>query len=130
MIRLDSYCIYEGNEYIISKLDDGMYKLISRNKNDLNRGFKETFPKVYVKIVSLKEITSAYSVSTFCKYKGYRFQIVREKDEKILIHTGDYNLYQQLDLDFVEKGAYDKWVDRDEIEELWEEKEGIYGFTV
>ena len=96
----------------------------------MDNGFKEFQPGKYVKRkVSLKEITSAYKIRTKGIYKGYRFAILSEEDDKYLLYGGyHHDIMMGLGFEIIERGVYEKWVSKDELEKVWEEKTPMLGF--
>jgi hypothetical protein len=55
-------------------------------------------------IASKEQVTNAFSVYTYAKYKSYIFQA------------------DKLDLNMIDRGWYDIWVPVGEIESIWEER--------
>ena len=88
MRRDGSYAIYNGKEYSLgfNFKPDGTeeFELSSRDSQDVNNGFiKDEKRDIYRKKITLEELEAAYSVYTWCKYKGYEFQVLAysEKDD-------------------------------------------------
>lgn len=129
-MRRDIYGVYKGKEYRLVKKEDETFNLISNDPNDQGNGFTPYHQSVFLKNVDRLEIEDAYYIDTFCMYKGYRFQVAKERDGKVLIHTGDRSLQQVFQLDMLELGVYEKWVDKKELDNEWEEKSEVYNFPL
>ncbi|OSI12938.1 hypothetical protein BWD09_13525, partial [Neisseria dentiae] len=92
-IRNDTYTMYKGKEYRIL-YHDGMAKLVSKNAEDLEKGFvekvydakqfkytpKQLAEKIYTLIVPPNEVGEVYSIKPYCLYQGYEFFILREEN--------------------------------------------------
>jgi hypothetical protein len=129
MIKQGHFATYQGNEYNISKNDDGTFQLISNNPSDQNSGFMPWGDSGrYVKTVKRNDIQSAYAIDAYCQYKGFEFGIDKEEDGKLRIFTGNDDVYEKLNLKEVDRSVYECWVKRDDLEKIWEKKRSIYGF--
>ncbi|MBP2644512.1 MAG: hypothetical protein H6Q67_2399 [Firmicutes bacterium] len=140
MIRLGWYAVYKGSDYHVSQREDGRYRLFLRAGEEgvakaVANGFTpdpENFG-VYEKVVDRDQITTAYTVTTYAMYKGYKFQAIEKKDGKVEISSGDYGLfhdkYKELGLEMVDRGVYEKRVGRSELEKIWEVKRPVMGFS-
>jgi hypothetical protein len=78
--------------------------------------------------VKKEEIESGYLVSTYALYKNYKLQVDKFENGKYHLSTGDYSAYKKLKLHLVDRGWYDIWVDRNEIEKIWEERRPALDF--
>lgn len=133
-----SYAIYKGKEYILcsnlQKDDTWEYELISYDSQDLNNGFIKDEKDRYRKKIKLEELKTAYSVSTWCKYKGYEFQVILylEKDDIYeIVHVSNTEPVpvKELGFRFVERGVHMKKVKREELDSIYEIKSPILGMT-
>ncbi len=122
-----NFAVYKSIEYKFSSKGGNQILLMSNDSNDLKRGFgKSIHPGSYIKTVSRDEVDDAYSIFTFGIYKGHQFGIRAEEDGKVCIEgSGNENLMVSLDMDLVDRGVYRKWVKKDELEQMWEEKTPI-----
>ncbi len=135
-MRFDAYAIYKGIEFEVDELDDGRFKLYSRGKPFENLGFEETSTHgVFTKIVTRKEIETAYGIDNFARYKGYNFGIsirsrFKEKENKIMLISSRKSIAEKLGMEMAEQSIYEKWINIDEAEQIWEERKPIYGFQL
>jgi len=65
------------------------------------------------------------------RYKGEIFGVVRETDKQYLIQTGLLIKAEKLSIPRVDKGEFELWVKKKEVEILGEEKElGLDGVLI
>lgn len=129
-MRSGNYANYKGVEYKFSSGDNQII-LKSNDANDLSKGFHPSIHHkgVYLKTVSANEITEAYSIYTMGTYKGYTFGIRAEENDKYHLEGGyNHDIMVCLDFEMIERGVYRKWVKKNELEEIWEEKTPLLGF--
>lgn len=121
------YAKYMGIEYTSGKNKDGTIILRSTNINDIEKGFKPCEPFFYknspekivcLKFVNRSEIENYYRVQTKAIYKGYEFEVVEESNNMISIvaMTGDYQNWLDLGMKCIDKGVYQKWIDKSEAQ--------------
>ncbi len=139
MRRDGSYAIYNGKEYSLgfNFKPDGTeeFELSSRDSQDVSNGFiKDEKRDIYRKKITLEELETAYNVYTWCKYKGYEFQVLAysEKDDTYdIVHvTGLKSAapVKELGFTFAERGVYRKEVKGEELDSVYEVKSPILGF--
>jgi hypothetical protein len=103
------------------------------NEKLLSKGFRkyddiELKDKVY-KEVNFSDIESAFEVSTFCTYKGFKFFL------DVLLNSGLYRIRPlseaQIHFKDYEHHGYDPVyeVEENELEEIWEERKPIDEFV-
>ena len=66
-----------------------------------------------------------YDKKTYAVYEGYKFIVVDETEKQILILTmnGDYQEWIRLGMECIDKGMYQKWINKNEAEiEVLKEK--------
>jgi len=64
---------------------------------------------VYYKDVLREEISNAFFIKTLGIYKGYRFDVFQLSLNNVIgIVTDDRQVYEKLNLDFRERGVYQK----------------------
>jgi hypothetical protein len=82
---------------------------------------------VYVKRVQKSELEEVYRISTFADYKGIKLRAMKEDRGKILLVgiVGDYRIFESLGMKMVDKGVYEKWVDKSDVTAIYEEKEPL-----
>lgn len=120
-MRNITFAIYKGIEYPAGIKNDGIIVLRSHNSDDINMGFHKKVNgenSIYVKYVSKNEVEKIYDKKIIAKYKGFEFEVVEETQDKISIVTmvGDYRDWINLDMICIDKGIYQKWIDKREAE--------------
>lgn len=134
-----TYAIYNGKEYSLFsnfKLDGTReFVLSSLDSQDVNNGFiKDEKRDIYRKKITLEELETAYVVLTWCKYKGYEFQVLAysEKDDTYdIVHVTGLKPdapVKELGFTFAERGVYRKKVKGEELDSVYEVKSPILGF--
>ena len=129
------YAIYLGKEYTSGLNKDGKIILRSSDIGDINNGFMECEPFsfkglkkniVCVKYVNRDEVEEYYRLRTKAIYTGYEFEIVEEKDDlvSIVAMTGDYRVWEKMGMHCIDKGVYQKWINKKEAE-IKVEKEAL-----
>jgi hypothetical protein len=117
------YAIYNDKEYRLFKLRDGNWRLVSNDPDDLKNGFE---PKdgAYKKTVAANELQTVYKIKTTIVYRGQQFELGLEGKDKVQLIKRDCNmkLAQQLQLEMVDYREYEKWVAKDQIEDVLVEK--------
>ena len=81
--------------------------------------------RIYIKYVQKDEIEEIYDKKTYAVYEGYKFIVVDETEKQILILTmnGDYQEWIRLGMECIDKGMYQKWINKNEAEiEVLKEK--------
>lgn len=116
------FAIYMGNEYEVGLKEDGSFILRSQNSKDLANGFTLYKGVIYIKVVQRSELEEVYKIRNYATYQGYKFGVEKEDGDKLLLHTGDYTIYQKLNLEMVDRGVYNKWVSKNDVTSLYEEK--------
>lgn len=116
-----TFAIYKGIEYSAGIKDDGNIVLRSHNLDDINRGFHKKVVgnnSIYIKYVSRDEIEKIYDKRVVVRYKGFEFNVIEETEDKISIvaMTGDYHNWLNLEMTCIDKGIYQKWIDKCEAE--------------
>lgn len=119
------FAIYNGKEYEVSPMGEDSYALISTDLKDLKQGFSQHFSGKYIKNVKRDTLQELYFINTLALYRGHKFGVSAEKDDQLLIGTSDYELLEKFNLVFVDRGVYEKWVDKCDLEKIWEEKTTI-----
>ncbi|WP_434778242.1 hypothetical protein [Neisseria sp. Ec49-e6-T10] len=120
MLKIGHYTYFNGKEYRITKVDNH-YELISHDSEDLQRGFIID-DDLYITEVSKDDIEEVFLIKTFGIYENYKFRISMEKDEQYLLWTSEYDLVEKFDLDIRSQGDYEKWVNKEDVEHIYEIK--------
>ena len=125
-----NFVTYKGKEYIFYKNFDKTVTLVSIDKSDVNLGFTYTLGQL-TKTLNLTEIEGAYAIRTYGIYKGYTFAVRDEENNKYHLEGGYNNdIMIRLDFEMIERGVYRKYVSKDELEKIWEEKTPLMGFKI
>ncbi|HEU4718615.1 MAG TPA: hypothetical protein VFU15_12310 [Bacteroidia bacterium] len=125
--------LYCDQEFEITESNNEHYKLIYHGSISPGFGFYPSpkWPNIFVRQINKSDIKSGYQASTFANYKGFKFHVDRYENEKYRLTTGDEKVYAQLHLNMIDRGWYEIWVDKSEIEKMWEErKPSGYGFPM
>jgi len=129
-----TYAIYKGKEYSLgfdSRTEE--YELASYDSQDVNNGFVRDDKGIYRKKIKIEDLETAYSIYTWCKYKGYDFQVIlylEEDDIYEIVHVNNTKPIpvQKLGFSFAERGVYKKKVKGEELDSVYEVKSPILGF--
>ncbi len=117
------YAVYKGKEYEVGIKNDGSYTLRSYNIHEVSDGFIP-YRGIFVNNVQKVNLEDIYDIKTYAEYQGYKFRVIKEDKNKLLLHSliNDYRINEKLGLDMVDKGLYQKWVNKGLITNLYEEK--------
>ena len=120
-MRSNIFSIYKGKEYQAGIRADGSVILRSDDESDIIKGFIKNNGtnkgvKCY-KYVLKSEIDQIYRKITKVEYCGYEFSVADERDNMLLIcaMTGNYQDWLQLGMEIVDKGIYQKWVEKKDL---------------
>lgn len=123
------FAIYRGKEYRLGIGKEHDLTLYSEDSADLQIGFNKIRDNLFSLNVKKEDLSSYYSVGTLASYKGATFGIMTVKGNKVLISSSYENfsreLIEELGLEQVDRGIYEKWVDEKDLEKVWEEKSSI-----
>jgi len=124
-MRDDTYAIYQGKEYSASYGKDDTMCLHSYDGSDTANGFVLCEKDHYIKEVPRSALDKLYEIRTRTNYLQVKCGILRQEGERLLLYPlgGDGLLYSKLGFEQVNKGEYLIWVNRKDVEEMWEEKE-------
>ena len=109
---LGEYTLYMGKQYKIFNYDEenGFIKL------------KSEYSETGSIIVNRSDVGEIYYIQTNCFYKGYKFQVISEKEDSMLIYTSNIEAGVKLNMEFIERSVYHKWVKKSEIDRIEEDK--------
>ena len=117
MLRSGDFALYQNQEYELYKNGDGTVNLVTDHPQSIEHGFiKDSFSKRFEKTVNVQEVTNAYYIKTYGKYKNVEVNVRTEDEQSYLIGTPDAAKAQLLNLDRTDKYFYEKWVPKDEVE--------------
>lgn len=121
------FAVYLGKEYTSGMNREGKIILRSTDMEDINKGFEACEPFQYrkmeenivcVKFVQRSEVEEYYKIRIKALYSGYEFEVMEEKNNEISIAamTGDYRVWEEMGMKCIDKGVYQKWINKDEAE--------------
>ena len=117
-MKSNIFAIYKGKEYQAGMRADGSVILRSNDEKDINDGFINNTGinksvKCY-KYVLKSELDEIYRKNIKAEYNGYEFSVIDQNDDMLLISTmtGNYKVWLQRGMESVDKGVYQKWVDK------------------
>ncbi|MBQ6696767.1 MAG: hypothetical protein IJN16_08705 [Lachnospiraceae bacterium] len=124
-MRNGKFAIYLGREFTSGKSKEGKIILRSTNIGDVEYGFEPCEPFFYrncknavvcLKYVNRSEVEDYFSLRTKATYAGFEFEVVEEKGDQISIitMTGDYREWLKMGMKCIDKGVYQKWINKDE----------------
>jgi hypothetical protein len=134
-MRKGMFAEYKGSIYQAEIIDDLLIKLVSRDVDDKEFGFKlkiypenyrgiENLPEVYFRDVNRDDIIELFEIYPISKYKGHKFNITGEKSGYIHLGTNDATIAKDLGFERTDKYYYEKWVPKNEVE-IFEERKDI-----
>lgn len=112
--------VYQGVAYREGGHDEWTIDVVSSNPSDLDKGFSEYAPGVYVKRVPRTEIDAAYVVFNKATYHGYEFSIGDERDGHVLL-SGSL-AFSEWGFKQVEYGVWEKWVPIADVDNIREHR--------
>jgi hypothetical protein len=126
-MRNGIYAVHMGNEYEAVVKDDNSFILRSKNSSDESNGFSLYKGIVYVKTVQRSDLKEIYRITTLAEFKGIKFQVINEDGDNILLSAivGDYRVFENLGMVMVDRGVYQKWVNKNDVTLLHEVKSPI-----
>ncbi|KHL91233.1 hypothetical protein QW71_35865 [Paenibacillus sp. IHB B 3415] len=130
------FALYLGKEYMSGLNKEGKVILRSSDLKDVDKGFELCEPFQYkdskeeifcIKYVAQSEVEAFYRIKTKAIYKGCTFEVADETDDMVSIVTmiGDYRVWRSFGMDCMDKGVYQKWIDKNEAVIIFE-KEKLY----
>ncbi len=127
--RDDHFAIYRGKEYRLGVGKEHDLKLYSEDPSDLQIGFNRIRDNLFSLQVKKEDLSSYYRIATLASYKGITFGIRSVANDKVLISSGcenwSWKFVEELGLEQVDRGIYEKWVDEKDLDKVWEEKSSI-----
>lgn len=121
-MKKGNYAIFKGKEYSADYIKGKGIVLRSEDEDDLERGFElyTGYNKkiVCIKFVEKKEISEFFKIKIKAMYAGFEFEVVEENNNTISIvaMTGDYRNWLDIGMKCIDKGVYQKWIDKSEAE--------------
>jgi hypothetical protein len=134
IIRNNVYTVFNGQEVELYKNEKGLYYLIFRGINNIENGFMpvNVIENVFVRQCKINdEITNGYEVNTYAEYKSFTFQVDRADENRLRLTTSEAQAYNELELEMIDRGWYEKWVNKNNIDKIWNQrKPSSYGLPM
>jgi len=125
ILRHGFYTVY--NTFVFELYPDGIekFQLVFRGEecpfNDfLFQGFDAKGKRVFSKIFNKSDINNSFYVANRCTHKSFDFALINVKGDYFLLRTEDHRVAYLLDFEMVDRGVYEKYIHRSEIERMWE----------
>ncbi|GAA1548136.1 hypothetical protein GCM10009678_33520 [Actinomadura kijaniata] len=120
MIRDGYLARWLGREFEAAPGADGDIRLYASEPTD---GFEELRPGRYRRVVPSFEVEDLRYVRTIGTWRGERFVVVGEHDSWLRVEYsgGRAPVAERLGLEQMERGVWQAWAPRDEVEDLHEE---------
>lgn len=116
----NTFATYKNKEYLARLSKTNQVILYSEDQEDIENNFskRNEFDKYYYKYIDRSEIDNFYKKIQKVNYLGHEFLIINQIDDDILIctMTGDYRTWVDLGFQCVDKGVYQKWVEKKDLE--------------
>lgn len=111
---------WRGTEYDATPGVDGEVRLYATAPEE---GFTEVRPGRYVNVLPGDQVEALRYVRTHCTWRGAPFVVIGAHGDWVrLEYTGGRApVAASLELEMVDIGVYQKWVPRDEIEDVHEQ---------
>lgn len=133
MIKRGIFCAYQGKTYYVSNKDKDNVRLVSYDRQDLDRGFqpkiypenyrdRDKLPDIFIKTVNICQVDSLYEIIPSILYKGIKYSVKGESDEFYYIGTDNIELAEKYGFDRTDKYFYEKTVLKSECELIEEVK--------
>lgn len=129
-IRRGEFAVYHGKEYSYASMGDQAV-IFSDNEADLTKGFQKHRSGRIIKIVSLQELASAYTVMTKGLYQNTICSIMDVQGDLAVLRLYDnYLVAEKLGFTAIEPTIFEKRVDKRSVQEAWEERLPFKGFDL
>ncbi|MFC9977547.1 hypothetical protein ACFVH6_42275 [Spirillospora sp. NPDC127200] len=118
-IRHGFYARWQGADYEASP-DGGQVRLYRPGPAD---GFAEVAKGRYLRVVPIGEVERLAYISTYCTWRGQPFVVLGEHETWLRVEYtgGKAPVAERLGLEPFDRGVYQAWAPRDEVEDVHEE---------
>ena len=122
MLKNGRYCLYKGNEYVLTKNMKSEYLIITNDTKLIDSNFIDLYNSgSYSAVVGIDDIDEIYDVKTLAKYGDTVVQVIGEKDEEICLAVFEAQEAKKLGFSRTDKYSYTKWLPKGEMA-VYEEK--------
>ncbi|MGF2616403.1 hypothetical protein FZC84_01285 [Rossellomorea vietnamensis] len=123
-----TFAKYKNKIYRVSRIDEDILRLVSKDQEDLKHGFKEKtypsyykdtadLPKLFVYEIKKEEADEIYQVDYKAKFNGNVFNLSFDKTAtQLRLGTSNAELAKENGFDRTDKYYYEKEVNQDEID--------------
>jgi hypothetical protein len=125
------YLVHHGQEYLSFKIGENEFRLISTNPSDLQNGFTRK-DGVFKKTVGIDEIEAAYELKLIITYREYQFEMGQQlaREIQLIARNCAPDIRDRLQLQMASSREYEKWVNKNEIENVEEKRLPVDGFAM
>ncbi|TDC82845.1 hypothetical protein [Actinomadura sp. 7K507] len=118
-IRHGYYARWRGADYEASPDGDRVRLYASRHTD----GFKQVAPSRYFHVVPLSDVEHLQYVTTHCVWRDEPFVVLGEHEGWLRVEYsgGRAPVAERLGLELFDRGVYQAWASRHEVEDLHEE---------
>jgi hypothetical protein len=121
-IRFGTYTRYKGYDVRLLNNSDG-YRLVFDGAVCPLSNFEKYSDDVFYLDVSKAEVENAFSVRTLGIYRGYQFDVHNINVENTIgIVIDNKSAFEDLNLEFRDRGVYQREIKITELDQLWEER--------
>ncbi|TDD84761.1 hypothetical protein E1293_12335 [Actinomadura darangshiensis] len=118
-VRHGFYAAWHGAEYEASPDGDSVRLYAARHAD----GFRQIAPERYVQVVPLADVDHLHYVTTHCTWRGEPFVVLGEHEGWLRVEYsgGKAPVAEGLGLELFDRGVYQAWASRHEVEDVHEE---------
>ncbi|TDD74543.1 hypothetical protein [Actinomadura rubrisoli] len=118
-IRHGFYAGWRGTDYEASPDGDRVRLYLAQQVD----GFRQIGHERYVQVVQMSEVDHLSYVSTYCTWRGEPFMVIGEHEGWLRVEYtgGKAPVAEQLGLELFDRGVYQTWAPRSEVEDMHEE---------
>ncbi|MFD0684924.1 hypothetical protein [Actinomadura fibrosa] len=118
-IRHGFYAGWRGTEYEASPDGDQVRLYLPRHAD----GFRQVAHDRFVQVVPMAQVDRLVYVSTYCTWRGEPFVVLGEHEGWVRVEYtgGKAPVAERLGLELFDRGVYQAWAPRAEIEDMREE---------
>ncbi|KEK24769.1 hypothetical protein [Bacillus gaemokensis] len=128
-MRRGKRAVYRGQEYEYITKDNKIYKLFVREQSLAPDDFELNEKGNYQNFVMRDELDEVYYIEQYAKYKRHTFQIWEMEGDRVLLGGASSSIAKEVGFSPSEvpweRGLYKKWIPKNEIEDIWEEKKPL-----
>jgi hypothetical protein len=126
-MRQGEYTRFDNMDYELFRTREDKYKIVLRTTHPSVSGFIKLGEGVFGKVIwDNNLITNAYYVQTYARYKDFDFQVESYVGQLYLLVTDSYEIYRRMNLEQRDRGVYQIYVDKTQIEKMWEVRSRSY----